>query len=150
MKPELIDIDIDDRQLQALMKKLAGRVQNMRPAMRATAGIMHDEVEENFAREGRPAWEPLAESTIKSRERRGHWPGSLLQVSGQLAASITQKSDAVSARVGTNKRYGAIQQLGGFAGRGLKVYIPARPYLTPTDGGIRQIEQALVRYLDRG
>ncbi|MDK4671286.1 phage virion morphogenesis protein, partial [Kingella kingae] len=56
-----------------------------------------------------------------------------LQLSGQLAASLTTQSGNDFARIGSNKPYAAIHHIGGQAGRGRKVHIPARPYL-PIDG----------------
>lgn len=126
----MIEIKVEDKELQKLLKKLAEKSQNLRPLMKNIAGIMQDSVEENFEKEGRPAkWTPLAESTIKQRKKKGYWPGRILQRRGELAASITSKYDENSAVVGTNKVYAAIHQFGGDAGRGKKVKIPARPFL---------------------
>jgi phage virion morphogenesis protein len=75
-------------------------------------------------------WQKLAASTIKSREKRGHWPGKMLQVSaGGLAASITPFSSGHEAGLSVSKPYAAIHQFGGKAGRGRKVSIPAREYI---------------------
>jgi phage gpG-like protein len=52
----------------------------------------------------------------------------VLQRSGKLASSLAVAYGRDYAAVGTAKNYGAIQQLGGQAGRGHKVRIPARPY----------------------
>lgn len=132
--------------------------------MATIAGIMHDEVEENFAQQGRPGWLGLKAPVAKRRQG-----GMILQDSGQLAASIEQGYDGSSAWVGTNKVYAAIHQLGGqtrphiitprkkkalaFGGRvvtkvnhpGSK--IPARPFLSITDSGERHILSAVSAYL---
>ena len=56
--------------------------------MKHIAGIMLDSVEENFEKEGRPdKWTSLAKPTIKQRIKKGYWPGRILQVRGELAAS---------------------------------------------------------------
>ena len=55
--------------------------------------------------------------------------GKTLQKSGQLAASITSRAGTDFARIGSNKKYAAIHHLGGQAGRGKKLTLPARPYL---------------------
>ncbi|MFH0702861.1 MAG: phage virion morphogenesis protein [bacterium] len=128
--PEPIEIKIDDREIKALLKKLAAKTENLRPLMKNIAGIMIDSVEENFEKEGRPEkWTPLAPSTIKQRTKKGYWPGKILQMRGELAASITSKYDDNSSIVGTNKVYAAIHQFGGDAGRGRKVRMPVRAYL---------------------
>jgi phage virion morphogenesis protein len=64
---------------------------------------------------------------------------------GGLMGSIASEGTHDSAIVSANKRYAAIHQLGGRAGRGRKVHIPARPYL----GVSRQDEDALKRLVSR-
>ena len=121
-----IEIKIDDKEIQQLLKKLAAKAENLRPLMKNIAGIMMDSVENQFDKQGIPdKWTPLAKSTIKQRTKKGYWPGRILQMRGELAASITSKYDDNSAVVGTNKVYAAIHQFGGDAGRGKK----AKEYL---------------------
>lgn len=110
--------------------------------------IMLDAVEENFAKEGRPEpWLALAPSTIKQREKKGHWPGKILQQSGQLAAANIPHYDENSAEVTNNKVYARIQQLGGWTGKGHKTYIPGRPYLTLADNDIEEIGHTIARFI---
>lgn len=146
----MIKIFIADKEVQKALSNLAGKGKNMRPAMRNVAGIMHDAVEENFEAQGRPRWKPLKPPTIKQREKKGYWPGKILQRRGELATSITEKINDHSAAVGTNKKYAAIQHLGGKAGKGQKVTIPARPYLKLTDRDFKEIQKAVVEYLKDG
>jgi len=137
---EPIQIKIDDAELQNVLGKLILKTQNLGPLMKNISGIMMDSVEENFEKEGRPdKWQELAKSTIKQRKKKGHWPGRILQVRGELTSSITSYYDSDSAVVGTNKVYAAIHQFGGDAGRGKKVKIPARPYLKLIEKEIYQI-----------
>ena len=51
------------------------------------------------------------------------------KASGGLAADISTEVGPTFVRVGSGKEYAAIHQLGGEAGRGRKVHIPARPFL---------------------
>lgn len=126
----VIDIKIDDKDVTNLLKTLQSRVQHMQPIMRQVAEIMRDAVEENFEKEGRPEkWKHLSPSTVVQREKKGHWPGKILQVEGQLASSISAKATNTEAIVGTKKKYAAIHQFGGQAGRKHAVEIPARPFL---------------------
>lgn len=143
----MIKIEIDDRQFREAIQKLIQRGIDRRPLMRNIAMIMHNAVEENFAQQGRPSWRPLSPKTIKSRQKRGYWPGAILQMRGELAASISQSSDNNSAVVGTNKIYAAIHQFGGRAGRGHKAQIPARPFLKLTDDDLEEIKKAVIEYL---
>lgn len=126
---EPIEIKIDNKELNQVLDKLFEKTSNLRPLMKSIAGTMADAVEENFKQEGRPEWAKLKDSTIKLRTQKGYWPGKILQMRGELAASITSSYDETSAIVGTNKAYAAIHQLGGNAGRNKKTKIEARPYL---------------------
>ena len=106
----MITIQIDSRPLQNALANLELAGRDLRPALNAIAMELVSQTEANLAAEGRPKWQPLAASTIAQREKHGTWPGKILQVSsGGLAADI--------------------HQLGGEAGRGRKVHIPARPFL---------------------
>jgi phage virion morphogenesis protein len=109
----MIRIGIVDTQIMHMLDKLVARAIDQTPVMRRVAGIMAHSVEENFASEGRPKWAALQPATIKAREKKGNWPGKILQQRGDLAASIHDEYDHNSAVVGTNKRYAAIHQLGG-------------------------------------
>src|SRR5574344_1885054 len=144
-----IEIRIDNKAVEEALLKVASKCEDMRPLMKNIAGIMADAVEENFEQEGRPdKWQELAESTIKHRKKTKHWPGKLLQVEGQLATSITMQYDNESAVIGSNLAYAAIHQLGGQAGKGKNVKIPARPYLVLTTGDLSEILLLLFKYLD--
>ena len=146
--PESIEIKVDDKEIQQLLKKLISKTANLRPLMKNITAIMMDSTEENFEKEGRPErWNSLAKTTIKQRIKKGYWPGRILQTQGDLAASITSKYDENSAIVGTNKVYASIHQFGGDAGRNKKVKIPTRPYLKLTDEDLNQILEATKDYL---
>ncbi len=125
-----IEIKIDNKEVESRLLDLAQRSENLRPLMKNIAGIFAYSTEENFKNEGRPdKWTDLAESTKKQRTKAGHYPGQILQVSGQLASSISTYYDNDSAVIGSNLDYAAIHQLGGQAGKNQSVTIPARPYL---------------------
>ncbi|KKP40294.1 MAG: prophage MuMc02, virion morphogenesis protein [Candidatus Peregrinibacteria bacterium GW2011_GWC2_33_13] len=143
-----IEIKVDDKEIQQVLKNLISKTENLRPLMKNIAGIMMDSIEENFEQEGRSEkWEKLSPVTIKKRSKKGYWPGRILQTQGDLAASITSKYDENSAIVGTNKVYASIHQFGGDAGRNKKVKIPTRPYLKLTDEDLNQILEATKDYL---
>lgn len=160
----MIDLKDNSPAIAEAMERVAQSAAFPAPLMRKLAGIMHDEVEENFAQEGRPKW--LGLKPPVNPRRVG---GKILQDSGQLAASIEQGSDNNSAWVGTNKKYAAIHQLGGrtrphvikprnkkalaFGGRIVKKVnhpgskIPARPFLLITPGGEQRILETVSEYL---
>lgn len=145
-----IEIKFGDKALRSRLKKLAGRSVDLSVVLRQISHDMLDAVEENFAQQGRPRWKPLAESTIARRKKRGTWPGRILQEHGELAAAVTPFSSTNEAGVSVAKRYAAIHQFGGKAGRGRKVTIPARPYLSLPEEALKGISARLNKHLRGG
>jgi phage virion morphogenesis protein len=96
-----------------LFDRIARKAGNTVGLMKDISGIMHHEVEENFAKEGRPnKWKPLAQSTIRARRKKGNWPGKILQQRGRLATSFQPAWDNNNAVCGTNVKYARIQHFG--------------------------------------
>ncbi|MEI8128543.1 MAG: phage virion morphogenesis protein [bacterium] len=145
---EAIEIKIDNKELNQVLDKLFEKTTDLKPLMKNIAGSMADAVEENFKQEGRPEWAKLKDSTIKVRTQKGYWPGKILQMRGELAASITTAYDESSAIVGSNKEYARIHQLGGDAGRNKKTKILARPYLKLDEKDIDNILQLSLKHLE--
>ena len=148
MSDKPIEIKIDNNDVERKLLELAQKGENLRPLMKNIAGIFASATEENFKNEGRPdKWTELSEATKKQRTKQKKWPGQILQVSGQLASSISTQYDDESAIIGSNLDYAAIHQLGGQAGKNKKVTIPARPYLKLTDDDFNEILDATEHYL---
>ena len=148
MSEKPIEIEFDNKEVHEKLLNLAKRTENLRPLMKNIAGIFASATEENFKNEGRPdKWTELSEATKKQRTKQKKWPGQILQVSGQLASSISTQYDDESAIIGSNLDYAAIHQLGGQAGKNKKVEIPARPYLKLTDDDFNEILDATEHYL---
>lgn len=148
---DMIEIKIDAEKVMKLLGDMAKRGTNLKPVMKKIAGIMHDAVEQNFEEEGRPVkWKALAASTIKQREKKGYWPGKILQQSGRMASSIEQGYTGKSAWTGTNAKQAAIQHFGGKTGRGRKVTIPERPFMKLSKEGLKEIEETLGDYIVKG
>jgi phage virion morphogenesis protein len=127
-------VAVTDRPVLDAMVKLADQADDLAPVMLDISQTMQDSVEESFEQQADPAtgtaWQDLSDVTKALREKSGTWPGKMLQISqGGLAPSIQSESGADYAAVGSNKPYARIHHLGGMAGRGRKVEIPARPYL---------------------
>ena len=89
----------------------------------------------------------MSQKTKTARKNTGHYPGQILQVSGQLALSVTTQYDDTSAIIGSNKVYAAIHQLGGLAGKNKMTTILARPYLKLTDDDFDEIISIVEKYL---
>ena len=145
---EPIEIKIENKELNHVLDRLFEKTSDLKPLMKNIAGIMADSVEENFKQEGRPdKWEELKKVTIKLRTQKGYWPGKILQMRGELAASITSNYDESSAIVGSNKEYARIHQLGGDAGKNKKIKIEARPYLKLDAKDLNNILITTLNYL---
>ncbi len=143
-----IEIKIDNKEVLTRLQELASRGENLRPLMKNIAGIMATATEDNFKDEGRPEkWVDLSETTKKQRQKIGKYPGQILQVSGQLASSVSTAYDDNSAVIGSNLAYAAIHQLGGQAGKNKKTSIPARPYLKLTDDYFEEILAEIENFL---
>lgn len=143
-----IEIKIDNKEVLTRLQELASRGENLRPLMKNIAGIMATATEDNFKEEGRPdKWVDLSETTKKQRQKIGKYPGQILQVSGQLASSVSTAYDDNSAIIGSNLAYAAIHQLGGQAGKNKKTSIPARPYLKLTDDYFEEILAEIENFL---
>ena len=143
-----IEIKIDNNDVERKLLELAQKSENLLPLMKNIAGIFASATEENFKNEGRPdKWTELSEATKKQRTKQKKWPGQILQVSGQLASSISTQYDDESAVISSNLDYAAIHQLGGQAGKNKKVTIPARPYLKLTDDDFNEILDAIKNFL---
>ena len=148
MSDKPIEIKIDNNDVERKLLELAQKSENLRPLMKNIAGIFASATEENFKNEGRAdKWTELSEATKKQRTKQKKWPGQILQVSGQLASSISTQYDDESAVIGSNLDYAAIHQLGGQAGKNKKVTIPARPYLKLTDDDFNEILDATKNFL---
>ena len=147
MSDEPIEIKIDNKEVEKALLEIAQKTSNLRPLMKNIAGIMADSTEENFKEEGRPKWKDLSQKTKTARKKTGHYPGQILQVSGQLASSVSTAYDDNSAVIGSNLAYAAIHQLGGQAGKNKKTTIPARPYLKLTDDNFEEILTETEKFL---
>jgi phage virion morphogenesis protein len=142
------------------------------------AETMRVSVLKNFETEGSrlgKRWAKLAKETIKQRERKGYWPGKILQRTGQLKRSIISSYGNDYAQVSTNLIYAAIQNYGGLIHRSsLKrfirkrmndkdsrlrgndipkgnkmttIRIPARPFMKLTDKDLEDIKESILRKL---
>lgn len=158
----------------ARLQGLEGRGGNLSGVNQAFGGYMKGSIDRNFAAQGRPdRWPPLAFDTLDSWAggKKSFWGRSkktgkrtglsqkgrtalagrlILTDSTRLRNSIYYIASGSGVIVGTNVVYAAIHQFGGRAGRGLKVTIPARPYLLFQDEDIDRYEQMLVDFVMTG
>lgn len=73
--------------------------------------------------------------------------GKTLVDTGRLRNSIDYVTSPDSVTVGSNVEYARIHQMGGKAGRGRKVTIPARPYLGVSRADMEEVQGILSDFL---
>ncbi len=134
---------IDDKAFTELIRNLKslnhGR---LRTALKAMGNAVHKEVMEAFENERSPGGEGWDKSDRAEEEG-----GQTLSDTGRLKSSISVSAGADSVEVGTNAIYAAIHQLGGKAGRGHKLELPARPFLPDEDNMPMDLGQEMLATL---
>lgn len=142
------------------MKELISRAKNLQPLLNNIAQIMLESVRKNFDNEGRvDKWAALKRSTIKQREKKGYWPGKILQRSGMLKRSVQAFSDDTAAIVSTNIKYAGIHNYGGTIKQATRsnlrtkkqikektIKIPKREFMKLTDKEIEKIKSTITKY----
>lgn len=152
-----------DEQFRRAMESIVQFAKRPSLAMRAMAGVLEDETEENFKDQGRPEWRALSEAAkfgriggrkgykkdgrLRARSQRVLESMMILQDTGKLASSVHSQFGDDFAMIGAATPYARIHQMGGKAGKGLSVTIPARPYLpfTPDLKLQTGVEQELLK-----
>ncbi len=152
-------IEVDDEAVRAVLQRLVDLGADMSAVTRPISEMMMAAVETRFADESSPEgpWADLAPSTKKAREKRGKWPGMILQESGQMLSQIVPFFSEDEAGVGTNYHapgsdyiLAAIQHFGtGSAGRNHATTIPARPIFVLSDEDIQRIFDSASASLDQ-
>lgn len=143
-------------ELRRTMENLELTDQDLLELNQRLAAILEQSTQERFEEEKDPdgrSWQRLSEQTLIARARRRTRRSdgtsgfktkrgkvskraqrimanaAILKDTSRLMRSIASKARPEGIAVGTNLVYGAIHQLGGKAGRGKSVEIPARPFL---------------------
>ncbi|MBK5072568.1 phage virion morphogenesis protein [Budviciaceae bacterium CWB-B4] len=114
-----ISITLNTKALDDALTRLLETTGDTRPLMLDIAETLHAHSMKLFQDQGFPAnsWPDLRPSTKKRRAADGHWPGKILQVSGQMIASIQSSSGPDYAQIGTNKVQARILHDGGTINR---------------------------------
>ncbi|WP_421238526.1 phage virion morphogenesis protein [Aeromonas enteropelogenes] len=139
-----LDISFDTAQIQAAFARFRALGENPRPITRQIAGILADSTEQAFADEKDPQtgtpWTDLTPKHKAYREKKGYWPGKMLQMQGALAMSMTTGYGPTKAWIGSPMVYAAIHQLGGTPDMPPgPAAIPARPYMGIDDVARKEI-----------
>lgn len=142
-------VSLDDKAANADLAALAKRIKDLDPVLDEIGASQVTEVQHRFEQQAGPdgaKWTGLAARTLA---RRGGDNPKILRDQGNLYDSVTHKVDSgVAVAIGTNRRYARIHQLGGKAGPGRRVTIPARPYLGLSDEGRKEVVAILEDHLE--
>lgn len=137
-------------ELVAALEALARQARDTRPMMRAIGAMLEASTQQRFQDEAGPdgaAWPSLAAATLRRRDPQA----PKLRLANHLYDSLSHRAARAEARVGVNRVYGRIHQLGGEAGRrGQRVTIPARPYLGVSDADRQEIAAIARDHLQPG
>ena len=140
-----IRIELGDEASDGL-RALAGRA-DLTDALDEIGGSLETSTQRRFETETDPEgrdWKRLSDATLA---RRG--PGAKkLRDQVDLYDSIGHRVLGKRVAVGANRTYARIQHLGGKAGRGKKVTIPARPYLGISAADRREIAEIVRDHLE--
>jgi len=158
---------VQDQPVQTMLQRMAERAENMQPALQVIGDDIVERTQRRFETSTSPdgsPWKPNAAATLgiltarlgksyrkkngslnAAGERRIAGKKPLIGESGDLRRQIVALATADQVTVQATPVYAAIHQFGGKAGRGLKVEIPARPYLpVRQDGTLYPEESALI------
>lgn len=149
-----MQIELDTKEALKGLRKLEGKASDLSPLMEDISGMLADITEDAFEGQYDPetgiGWASLDPAYQSQRFRQGTWPGSILQVTGGLATSITTDFGNNFAQIGTNKVYAAAHQFGvkDFSDRSGELV--ARPFIGFSSQDAEEMEQMISDYLAGG
>lgn len=144
-----IRISVDLRDLDATLGQRIRRLRNARVMFAEIGEYLLGRTDENFAKEQDPRgnrWESLDERYVERKQQQRKII-KILQREGDLRGGINYQATDQSVAIGSPLPYAAIHQLGGFAGRGSRTKIAARPYLGIGERDRRVIVDIVASYL---
>ena len=141
----------DDNDLQAMVARAVGSIQDMTPIMKSFSEYMVGRTDDRFRNEKAPdgtPWTPLSPITVK-RKKEQNKIDKILQQDGFLRL-VHPAADKDSGGVYSDRKYAAIHNRGGMAGRGRKVKIPKREFLGFADEDIREFQETVKDWIVLG
>lgn len=157
MSQTLIITGLDE--VNARLGTLSRELADMQPTLEEIGNELANITDESFENQKSPwgeAWTPNSQATLDEYVRKKGKGKSakakaalaadklILIDSGQLRTSITHEATKDSVTLTAGKVYARIHQLGGEAGRGKSVTLPARPYMPLKDEKLNEGTQKVV------
>lgn len=126
MVAQPISVEIEDAALRAALMRIAAVLASPSAVMDQIGRHLVASTLRRFERERAPDGSPWLKSA-RALAEGGRTLTDTGRLRGSIAHTVTDGGRAVE--VGSDVLYAAIHQLGGRAGRGRRVTLPARPYL---------------------
>lgn len=143
-----IGVAIDDGGFGKVLNELLRRSMNLQPVFEDIGAAMQTSTEQRIENEGpAPDGTPWPELSAATKKKRGD-DAKMLRDQGHLYQSLTYAASRLRVAWGTGLIYSQIQNLGGWAGRGRKVFIPARTFLGVSREDRKEIGEILAGYLE--
>ena len=152
-----INIELDDRSIQAAFNRLIAAGRDMSPAMKRIGSRLTTSAKNRFhykeAPDGTP-WAPLSDTTIAKKG----FPDILIGESGELGLAIHYRAATDHVLIGSPLKYASTQQFGASKGEfgttstGTPIPwgdIPARPFLGVSDEDKVTITEAIQDHIAR-
>jgi len=141
----------NDKELQVMVAKSIGHIQDMTPVMKSFSEYMVKQTDDRFQNETAPdgsGWEKLADATRARKTKLGK-RDKILQQDGYLCL-VHPAADKDSAGIYSDRIYAAIHNRGGMAGPGRKVKIPKREFLGFSSEDIKEFQDTVADYVVLG
>jgi len=141
----------NDKDMQAMVARSIGNIQDMTPVMKPFSEYMVKQTDDRFENEKAPdgsGWTKLAAATV-ARKAKLNKRSKILQQDGYLRL-VHPEANKDSAGTYSDRIYSAIHNRGGMAGPGLKVKIPKREFLGFSDQDIQEFQDTIADYVVLG
>lgn len=133
-----------DKRLGKLAEIMAKRQAMLSAVGEALVSSTNQRFQDGKGPDGK-TWEPSARAWEDGVDDGGF--GKTLADTGRLMHSIDYATTPDSVMVGSNVAYARIHQMGGKAGRGRKVSIPARPYLGVSEEDKEEVQTIIADFM---
>lgn len=144
-----VTVRVEDEGFREALTRLIQRSMTLQPVFEEIGSALQASTENRFEAETGPDGQAWAAHSPVTLLRRGA-SAKKLRDRNHLYQSLSYAAGRLQVAVGTNRTYARIHQLGGQAGRGRKVTIPARPYLGVSADDRRMIGEILTDHLAEG
>lgn len=139
---EVINIEIDDREIRDGLRALEDHLGNLRPFFLDIGEALLNSTRERFTTQTAPDGSPWAPLSDDYKKRKKKHPDLILTLNGYLRGTLGYSATKDELRIGTPMIYGAAHQFGR-----AEINLPARPFLGLSDEDSTMILDALADWL---